>query len=347
MMKRSMKKIVRYSVAIATALLFVGTCLAQESTVNSPQNAQPKNLSRGTFSFNPTDDSYIGAYGEINGNLYYMGLRNGSSGNQWLASPVVKFDISSVPSNASSQIISAKVYLYYFEYITNNPAGRSLTMRRFLTNWNEETISRNNWPPYSSDVSAVASTPASPGFWVSWDVKNDVQKFVSGSLVNYGWIINDEQYWSGYNIPGSHFYAKEEGSFIPYLEIIVNDPPAAPQITGQASGKHGQSYDYTFISSDPNGDQIYFTIEWGDGQTNTWIGPYNSGQPLTLPHSWAKTGTYTIKAKAKDTYGAESGWGTLQITMPLSNNLVRPHFLEQLFERFPHLFPLLRHWLGY
>jgi len=45
---------------------------------------------------------------------------------------------------------------------------------------------------------------------------------------------------------------------------------------------------------------------------------YPSGQEVIVSHKWDKRGSYEIKAKAITTYGYESGWGTLEVRMPLS-----------------------------
>jgi hypothetical protein len=128
--------------------------------------------------------------------------------------------------------------------------------------------------------------------------------------------------------------------------VFINEkPPDPPTITGPASGKAGQPHNYTFNATDPNGDDVYYLIEWGDNLTSGWIGPYSSGHEMTQSHTWSK-GTYTIKAKAKDIYSYESDWATLSVTMPYSYNIPFLPFLERLFERFPNAFPILRHFFG-
>lgn len=130
------------------------------------------------------------------------------------------------------------------------------------------------------------------------------------------------------------------------LKIINNNPPSSPTIIGQTNGKVGQVYHYTILSTDPEGNNVSYYVDWGDSTNTGWIGPFNSGYELTVNHSWNKRGTYTIKVKAMDNYSAESGWGTLQITMPLSYEPPHFRFFEWLFEKFPHAFPILRHLLG-
>jgi len=133
------------------------------------------------------------------------------------------------------------------------------------------------------------------------------------------------------------------------LVTIINTAPSAPSIAGPPKGKPGTAYPYTFVAVDPEDDELFYFIDWGDNTTSGWLGPYGSSTNISVHHTYAAKGTYLIKAKAKDVYGAESGWGTLQVKMPLSNNMMYPPWL-QLLERFlehhPHVFPLLRYFLG-
>lgn len=342
---RKNRKFLRTCIVIAIVLLFTGTSIAIESKVGNEKTILPKNLAKGTYTFNPTDDSYIGDEGAINGFLPVMSLRNGGSGGYWAASPVVKFDISSIPPNSASSIISAKVYLYYFDQANNDPTGNPLVLYRFLGDWKEESITKGSMPTYASQQSAMTPAPGSIGIWISWNVTEDIQSFVSGSFVNYGWILINEHYWSGPNIPLMYLYSKEQGNNIPYLEVVINEPPSTPQIIGQVNGTAGQSYNYNFVSTDPEGQMVYYFIDWGDEQTVDWIGPYASGQPQSFIHSWAERGSYVIMAKTKDVYGVESDWGTLSVTMPFDISVHT--FWERFFERFPHTFPVLQYLMGY
>ncbi len=94
--------------------------------------------------------------------------------------------------------------------------------------------------------------------------------------------------------------------------------PSAPTITGPMAGKAGVIYEYTFTSTSPLGNNIYYFIDWGDGNVENWnwIGPYTSGQMIKVNHTWNSQGTYTINARAKDNYNLWGPWGTLSVTMP-------------------------------
>jgi SagB-type dehydrogenase family enzyme len=94
-----------------------------------------------------------------------------------------------------------------------------------------------------------------------------------------------------------------------------NNPPLAPSISGPSNGINGVLYNYTIVTTDPDGDDVYYYIEWGDGTSSGWIGPFASGTPVPFNHTWSQAGTYTIKVKAKDTFGSESIWTPFDITI--------------------------------
>jgi hypothetical protein len=101
-----------------------------------------------------------------------------------------------------------------------------------------------------------------------------------------------------------------------FLGIADNQAPNMPTISGEANGGAGQEYEYTFVSTDPDGNGLYYCINWGDGTEEICIGPYESGEEVTYAHTWEEEDTYTIQVKARDIYGAESEWATLEVSMP-------------------------------
>jgi outer membrane protein assembly factor BamB len=125
-----------------------------------------------------------------------------------------------------------------------------------------------------------------------------------------------------------NFYCFEDG---PY------HPPNTPEINGPTNGKPETTYDFTFVSNEPNGDDVYYYIKWGDGTVEEWIGPFLSGEEVILKHAFPKRQEYTIKAKAKDIYGLESDWGQFLINLPR----LRSHYYPILM-RFIDMFPILK-----
>ncbi len=96
-----------------------------------------------------------------------------------------------------------------------------------------------------------------------------------------------------------------------------SDPPATPsKPAGKTLGIWHVEYTYSSTTSDPNGDQIFYLFDWGDGSNSGWLGPYASGQTGVGSHSWDELGTYAVKVKARDVWGAGSSWSeTLVVTI--------------------------------
>ncbi len=101
------------------------------------------------------------------------------------------------------------------------------------------------------------------------------------------------------------------------IEEPLNNPPSTPSLTGPTKVKRGKSYSYTVSATDPDGDDLYYKIYWGDYSATDWIGPFSSGEAYTASHSWSNTGDYTIEAIARDIHWAFSEYKKLYITVVL------------------------------
>jgi len=137
---------------------------------------------------------------------------------------------------------------------------------------------------------------------------------------------------------------------IPVLSVtvIANGTPETPTIDGPTSGKPGVTYDYTFMSVDPDGDDVFYMVSWGccgPGQDFHEYGPFESGVETIIKKGYSDGGTYVISAYAKDMGGAESDIATLEVVMP-RNHQIFSMFFMRLLERFPYALPILRHLLG-
>jgi PKD repeat protein len=153
-----------------------------------------------------------------------------------------------------------------------------------------------------------------------------------------------------YNTPGEYFItlyvSDSQGSegVGTTTAIIGSNPPEKPTITGKAEGAAGKEHTFTISTTDPDDDDVYYWIEWYDGDTNgSWDGAYPSGDQVTFNNSWEEQGTYTIRVKAKDIYDKESDWGTIVFTAPKTKIrwVSLFDFLESLFDRFPILQKIL------
>ncbi len=124
-----------------------------------------------------------------------------------------------------------------------------------------------------------------------------------------------------------------------------NTGPTDPEIVGPPKGIPNREYSFTFVSNDSDDSDVYYYIDWGDGNIEEWIGPYSSGSIARIGHTWEEQSIFIIKAKAKDIFDAESGWSEFEIEIPRIRDTHNPIIL-QLLERFQNAFPIIRQILG-
>ncbi len=87
-----------------------------------------------------------------------------------------------------------------------------------------------------------------------------------------------------------------------------NEPPLAPIINGYDEGIEGGQYELIVEADDPENDDLYYFVDWGDQTSGEWTGPFPAGEQVSIYHIYKSPGQYTIKAKAKDVYKDESLW---------------------------------------
>ena len=197
-------------------------------------------------------------------------------------------------------------YCIVSAYYDDNQEGSSYVFKRSGTSWIQE-------------IKLTASSGAI-GDWFGIDVSIDAFNIIIGA---YG---DDD---IGNNAGCAYIFEKD------------NNPPHTLDISGPLSGKVGDFYDYNFTNCvDPDGDDMTYYVEWGDGGSDQ--GFVASGGAFTLTHSWSAKGDYTIKAKLIDKYGLESAWSTLDVNMPRVKVLQNNILLQRLFERFPYIFPIVK-----
>ncbi|DAC72530.1 MAG TPA: hypothetical protein DSN98_04635, partial [Thermoplasmata archaeon] len=99
-------------------------------------------------------------------------------------------------------------------------------------------------------------------------------------------------------------------------------PPAQPsKPVGPSLGIWNIEYSYTSSTTEPDGEQIFYLFDWGDGTNSGWIGPYSSGQTVTATHIWTVLGVFDVRVKARDIWGATSSWSETLVVTITDNNL--------------------------
>jgi len=146
------------------------------------------------------------------------------------------------------------------------------------------------------------------------------------ALVYNNWALHDPDEWTPYsvfhqslgNLPGHTPYERMKvydnwyGSTAPPSSgsepTSSNQPPVTPSApSGTQNGKTGVLYTYWAMTTDPDGDSITYSIDWGDGTSST-TGSKNSGMTASASHAWTQAGTYAVKVRATDAKGNVSPW---------------------------------------
>jgi hypothetical protein len=83
-------------------------------------------------------------------------------------------------------------------------------------------------------------------------------------------------------------------------------PPTIP--SGPTSGRKGDSLRFSTVAEDPDGDSVAVRFDWGDSTGSGWSDWVASGESVAMTHAWQRLGAYSIRAQAKDSKGAISGW---------------------------------------
>ncbi len=159
--------------------------------------------------------------------------------------------------------------------------------------------------------SPVIDMPVVPGYYLI---------YVEPSFVR-GHYTYTFQYWND----GEESYFRDEdiNSDISltayYEEQFFNAPPDTPsRPSGDTTGYAGTSYSYSANTNDPNGDNVRYEFDWGDGTPHTLTELHPSGENVTASHYWSSSGTYSVEVRAQDCppYEAWSNWSlSLQVTI--------------------------------
>jgi len=99
------------------------------------------------------------------------------------------------------------------------------------------------------------------------------------------------------------------GSNYTTVNILLTHPPEEPElIEGANQTIVGEIKSFIFSAVDPDDDNIYIMVDWGDNSVDLWNGPYASGEEVIFTHAYDDPGSYEITAKTMDIHQYESQW---------------------------------------
>ena len=136
------------------------------------------------------------------------------------------------------------------------------------------------------------------------------------SIVRFDWKFTKEQEWQIDQGPNPTYVYLEEGTYNVTLRVIddeessdiyktqaiiikPNTPPSIPEFIGPQNVTVNVSNSYIVVSSDEDGGNIKYIIDWGDNTTSdSEFIP--SGVPFEINHTWLKIGSYNVTVSADD-----------------------------------------------
>lgn len=138
-----------------------------------------------------------------------------------------------------------------------------------------------------------------------------------------------------------NYGVRSEWSDSSTIAIVTNEPPDTPSVTGPREVKVNTLIDFNFVVDDPEGHDVYYMVQWGDGFSLPYTGPYSTGETVTFSHAWSEYSEFTIAVKAKDIYGAVSPQGSLKISISKNRAYTNTLFME-ILQRFVNQFPMIK-----
>lgn len=84
---------------------------------------------------------------------------------------------------------------------------------------------------------------------------------------------------------------------------VLSAGPAGPATVTALAAEN-----FTFTATDPEGLQVQYQIDWGDGRISDWTAASASSVAKVVSRAYPHGGTFVIKARARDALGGTSAW---------------------------------------
>ena len=136
------------------------------------------------------------------------------------------FNLTSIPFNA--RIVSAQLDMH-LNYIGDNNLNAAFTVYEMLHDWQEgsgdywnpgsgadwntyDAVNSWSWQTNNDLNHPIATSPVNPAFvgWQNWDIKELVQKWISGKSNNYGFVIKGNSSTVGAGFASSDYFSSSK-----------------------------------------------------------------------------------------------------------------------------------------
>jgi len=148
---------------------------------------------------------------------------------------------------------------------------------------------------------------------------------VDTSYLEYEWNTLELEEGSTHTIKATALDASDnEGESEPVTVTVMqpSNPPYTPGVPeGPSAGFVGDTLTFRATTTDPDGDNISFQFDWGDGTELVWTDYVTSGEEIEVQKVFDSEGTYTVRVRAKDTCGVTSAFspGLTVVISPVSS----------------------------
>jgi len=228
-------------------------------------------------------------------------------GNPCNVHSLLKFDLSSIPSNATVQSASLTLYANP-EQINGNPAlgptygsANEVELLRVTSPWSSSTVHYYN-EPTTTNVNQVIIPQSASAYhdYYNIDVTAPVQAMVSSPSTNYGWLMKEvvEVYYNGMVFCSSNY---SDSLKHPLLTVCYT-------VTGIDEVNSITSY----LSQDPSGNYITIMMDGNPGKINIEI--IDAGGKIVkrmttlnkekIPVSELASGLYIVKVVSEQWAGS-------------------------------------------
>ena len=103
---------------------------------------------------------------------------------------------------------------------------------------------------------------------------------------------------------------------LPFLVLAIaagchkDGRPSAPSVFGPDEGQPGETLLFQTVARDPQGGNLSYRFDWGDGTTPVWTPELGSGDTFRMAHVYLDTGEYAVAVNCRNEARLESDWST-------------------------------------
>jgi CubicO group peptidase (beta-lactamase class C family) len=258
------------------------------------------------------------------------------------------------PRIAGSIQTSAKEYLNFLNMLLNDGQfkGKQILNKESVTQilmdqTRNATIMQSPWLDFESIKSGASETRYGIGCWLEEMNTTSGQgvEISSHGAFGFGPWINLEQNLSGVF---SVYYVNKKtiSTYFDVKRVLdqilseTNQPPMPPTIAGPTEGRVNKNQAFTISMVDPDGDDLFYCIDWGDQTTSEWVGPYLNNTTLQLHHTWKTPYEYIVKAKVKDSSSIESDWAVTNVNIS-KTKIKHNQILQNIINNYLEIFGLV------